>query len=162
MNEKHAWRREGVLRQSEERSVCLKSFVTILTDVSRWPCQKNRAEHGRIDRKKRERREKCLSGEQCSGKHERPQRASAGPWSRAFSEMGKQKTVKKNPLNFSQHQLQNPRPTAPSLLSFLLVLPPPIIFLQCYFLLKIAPRLGALLGGSPRSRALVPRTLVII
>lgn len=50
----------------------------------------------------------------------------------------------------------------PSILSFILVLPPPIILLPCYFLLKIAPRLGILLGGSPPSRALVACKLVII
>ena len=43
MNEKDAWRRERALRWSEERTVRLKSFVTILTDVSRWPCGKNQS-----------------------------------------------------------------------------------------------------------------------
>lgn len=82
--------------------------------------KKNRAEHGRIDRKKKDReKEKGPSGEQCRGKHERPQRTSAGPKRQGGREAGIQRDGKteenKNPLNFSQQQLQNPRSTASSL-----------------------------------------------
>lgn len=53
-----------------------------------------------------------MSGEQRSGKHEGPQRMSAGQGGR---EAGVQQDENKNSLNFSQQQLRNPRPTSPSL-----------------------------------------------
>ena len=68
MNEKDAWRRERALRWSEERTVRLKSFVTILTDVSRWPCGKNQSRTWEREREReggrgRERGEREREGE---------------------------------------------------------------------------------------------------
>lgn len=147
-NERDAWRREGALHQSEELSVCLKSFVSVLTDVSRWPCQDSELKTGGlIENEEKER----ASGEQGNAKHEKPQRRSAG-----VQRDGKT-GENKNPLNFSQQQPSTHHSFPSSLHSHL-----PLFFSPCYFLLKITPRRGTLLGGSPPSTALVPRTLVII
>lgn len=93
--------------------------------------KKNRAEHGRIDRKKRERKREREArvdsvAESMKGLRERVQ-------GRGGRKAGVQRDGKteenKNPLNFSQQQLQNPRPTTPSLLPLL----PPCTPTSYYF-----------------------------